>query len=62
MHAKFKRTKSRYNKNKYHQSNGKAKKKAVVHWSSWNIHPVNRKTMQKFRDKARARRTGPGQQ
>jgi hypothetical protein len=62
VHAKFKRTKSRYNKNKYHQSHGKAQKKAVVHWNSWNIHPVNRKTMQKFRDKARARRAGPGQQ
>ena len=37
MHAKFKRTKSRYNKNKYHQSHGKAQKKAVVHWSSSNI-------------------------
>ena len=61
VHAKFKRNKSRYNKNKYHQSHGKAQKKAVVHWSSWNIHPVNRKTMQKFRDKARARRAGPGQ-
>ena len=33
VHDKFKRTKLRYNKNKYHQSHGKAQKKAVVHWS-----------------------------
>ena len=45
VHAKFKRTKSRFNKNKYH---GKAQKKAVVYWSLWNIHPVNRKTMGSF--------------
>ena len=61
VHAKFKLTKSRYNKNKYHESHGKAQKKAVVHWSSWNVYRVNNSTMQKFRDKARARRAGPGQ-
>ena len=60
VHHKFKRTKSRYKVNKYHARHGKAQKRAVVHWSSWNIHAINKTTMQKNRDKARARRAGPG--
>ena len=60
VHHKFKRTKSRYKVNKYHARHGKAQKRAVVHWSSWNIHPINKTTMQKYRDKTRARRAGPG--
>jgi hypothetical protein len=56
VHHKFKRCKARYHRNKYHIMHGKAQRKAVVQWTSWNIHPVNRSTMQRYREKALARR------
>ena len=46
----------RYKRNKYHAQHGTAQKKAVVHWSSWNLHPINKSTIQMYREKARARR------
>ena len=56
IHHKFKGTKSRYKRNKYHAMHGKAQKKAVVQWSSWNLHSINKSTIQRYRDKARMKR------
>ena len=56
VHHKFKQCKARYQRNKYHTKHGKAQRKAVVNWSSWNIHPINRSTMQRYREKTLARR------
>jgi hypothetical protein len=56
IHYRFKGTKSRYRLNKYHVMAGKAQKKAVVQWSSWALHPITKSTMQRYRDKASARR------
>ena len=39
VHHKFKWCKARYQSNKYHIMHGKAQRKAVVQWTSWNIHP-----------------------
>ena len=52
--CKFKPTKARYKRNKYHSSHGKAQKLAVLHWSSWNVNAINKYTMfirQKYRKK-----------
>ena len=38
VHHKFKKTKARYYRNFYHSKHGSAKKRAVVHWSSWNVY------------------------
>ena len=51
VHCKFKKTKARYNKNLYHSRHGKDQKAAVVYWSSWNVFPVTRSTLQRYRDK-----------
>ena len=56
VHCKFKKTKARFKRNHYHTSHGKAKKTAVVHWSSWNVHPLNKSMLQMYREKARMRR------
>ena len=56
VHCKFKKTKSRYQMNQYHNNHGKAHKSAVVHWSSWNVHALNKTTIQKYREKFRRRR------
>ena len=56
VHYKFKRWKAQYQRNKYHIIHGKAQRKAVVQWTSWNIHPINRSSMQRYREKALARR------
>ena len=56
VHHKFGRCKARYKRNQYHAKHGKAQHKAVVQWVSWNVHPINRKTMQRYRVKAQARR------
>ena len=37
VHCKYKPTKARYKRNKYHSGHDKAQKSAVVHWSSWNV-------------------------
>ena len=46
----------RYKMNFYHPKHGAAQKKYVVNWSSWNIHPLNKSTIQKYKDKMRARK------
>ena len=56
VHSKFKATRSRYKRNKYHSNHGKAQKSGVVHWSSWNVKLVNKNTIQKYREKFRSRR------
>ena len=56
VHHKFKRCKARYQRNRYHAKHGTAQRKAVVQWTSWNVHSINRSTMQRYREKARARR------
>ena len=57
VHSKFKATKARYKRNKYHKDHGKAQMSGVVHWSSWNVHSVNKSSIQKYREKSRSRRS-----
>ena len=56
VHHKIKRCKARYQSNKYHAMHRKAPRNAVVQWTSWNIHPINRSTMLRYREKMLARR------
>ena len=56
VHHKYKKTKGRFKRNKYHSLHGEALKKAVCYWSSWNVYPMNKSTIQMYRDKARLKR------
>ena len=56
VHHKFKKTKARYYRNFYHSKHGSAQKRAVVHWSSWNVYPLSKSVLQKYQEKASARR------
>ena len=56
IHHKFKATRARFKRSKYHPLAGKALKKSVVQWSSWALNPITKSVMQRFRDKARERR------
>ena len=53
VHYKYKRTKSRYQRNKYHPKHGEKQVKAVSNWSSWNVLSLNKTSIQIYREKAR---------
>ena len=50
VHHKMKKTKARFKRNEYHQRHGQAQKTVVVHWSSWNVHSINKTSINKYRE------------
>ena len=53
IHYKYKHTKSRYQRNKYHPKHSEKQVKAVSNWSSWNVLSLNKTSIQIYREKAR---------
>ena len=56
VHHKYKKTKGRFKRNKHHSLHMEALKKALCYWSRWNVYPMNKSTIQMYRDKARLKR------
>ena len=51
VHYKYKRTKSRYQRNKYHPKHGE--KGVKSNWSSWNVLSLIKTSIQIYGEKAR---------
>ena len=51
VHYKYKHTKSRYQRNKYHPNHGKKQVKAVSNWFTWNLISLNKTSIQIYREK-----------
>ena len=56
VHYNYNRTKSRYQRNKYHPKHGEKGVMAVSIWSTWNVLALNKTSIQIYREKAHLKR------